>query len=49
MLKKYERIWNTTKYLIELKNYNSNDSDENYMKINFNSDDDFPLEKILEK
>ena len=43
-LKKYEKLWNKIRSI-------TNDSDnynENYMKIKFSSDDGLPLKKMLE-
>ena len=48
ILKKYEEMWIKTRYLITSITNNSYDSDEKYMKINFNSDDDLLLNKVLE-
>ena len=46
--KKYEerwtKIWDLTRSIIK----NSDDYDENYMKIKFNSDDDLPLTKTID-
>ena len=36
-----------TKIFSSQKNNNSDDYNENYMKIRFDSDDDFPLKKTL--
>ena len=47
MLKKYEEPWNKIRDLIKLLTSNSDDYDEKYMKIKFNSDDDLPLKKTL--
>ena len=46
-LKKCEEIWNQIKIFSSQKNNNSDDYSENYMKIGFDSDDDFPLKKTL--
>ena len=42
-IKKYENLWSKIRDL-----HNSDNYDEKYMKINFNSDDDLPLKKTLE-
>ena len=39
-LKTYEKLWNIIIDLIRSKTDNSNNYDEKYMKIKFNSDDD---------
>ena len=44
-LKKYEEKGNQIKYFTKSKNQNSDDYDENDIKIDFNSDDDLPLGK----
>ena len=45
---KYGKIWSKIKDLLISKNNNSDYLDKTYMKIKFNSDDDFPLKKALE-
>ena len=48
LLKKYTDVWNGIKN--EIKTINGgkeNDYEKNYMKIKFNSDDDWPLNKPL--
>ena len=47
ILKRYGKIWNKIEYLINLKNNNSDNYDDKYMKINFNSDDTLSLEKKI--
>ena len=47
-LKKYEELQNKIKDLIGSITSNSDNYDEKYMKIKFNSDDDVPLKKALE-
>ena len=47
-LKKYQELWNKIRDLIISKTNNSDNYDEKYMKIKFNSDDDFPLKRTLE-
>ena len=44
-LKTYEEIWSKSKYLVRSTNNNSDEYDEKYMKIKFNSDDHLPLKK----
>ena len=39
-LKNYQELWNKIKYLIRSITNNSNNFDEKYMKIKFNSDDE---------
>ena len=48
MIKEYEKLWNKIKDLIKLITKNSEDYDEKYMKIKFNSDDQLPLNKMIE-
>ena len=45
-MKKYEEMWSKSKDLIRSRTNNSDDYDEKYTKIKFNSDDDLPLNKI---
>ena len=47
-IKEYEERWYKIGDLIRSINKNSNDNDERYMKIKFNSDDDLPLNKVIE-
>ena len=47
ILKRYEKIWNKIEYLINLKNNNSDNYDDKYMKISFNSDDTLSLGKKI--
>ena len=47
-IKKYKELWSKIKDLISLTMKNSDDYDEKYMKIKFNSDDELPLNKIIE-
>ena len=44
-IKKYEELLSTIRDLIRLTTKNSDDYDEKYMKIKFNSDDELPLNK----
>ena len=43
--KSTKKLWNKIRYLISWITNNSEDYDEKYMKIKFNSDDDLPLNK----
>ena len=43
--KKYEELWSKIRDLIRSITKNSDDYDEKYMKIKFNSDDELPLNK----
>ena len=47
-IKKYEELWIKIRDLIRLITKNSDDYDEKYMKIKFNSDDELPLNKTIE-
>ena len=47
-IKKYEELWSKIRHLIRSRTKNSEDFDENYMKIKFNSDDELPLNKTIE-
>ena len=47
-LKTYEKLWIKTRDLIRSKTNNSDDYDQKYMKIRFNSNDDLSLKKTLE-
>ena len=47
-IKKHKELWIKTRDLIESITKNSDDSDENYMKIKFNSYDELPLNKTIE-
>ena len=46
--KKYEELWSKIKYLIRSITKNSDDYDEKYMKIKFDSDNDLLLNKKIE-
>ena len=48
-LKKFEELWKKVRDLIRSKPSNSDDYDETYMKIKFDSDNDLPLKKTLHK
>ena len=47
-IKKYEELWSKIRDLIRSITKNSDDYDEKYMKIKFNSDDELPLSKTIE-
>ena len=47
-IKKHEELWIKIKDLIRSVTENSDDYDENYTKIKFNSDDKLPLNKMIE-
>ena len=44
----YKKLWSKIRYLIRLITKKSDDCDEKYMKINFNSDGELPLNKTIE-
>ena len=46
--KKYEELWSKIRDLIRSITKNSDDYDEKYMKIKFNSDDELPPNKMIE-
>ena len=48
ILEKYEELWTKIRDLIRSKTKESDNYDEKYMKIKFNSDDDLPLKKTPE-
>ena len=45
---KHKELWIKIRDLIRSIIKNSDDYDENYMKIKFNSNDELPLNKIIE-
>ena len=47
VIKKYEELWNKIRDLIGSITRNSDDYDEKYVKIKFNSDDKLPLNKTI--
>ena len=47
-IKKYEKLWNKIRDFIRSVTKNSDDYDEKYMKIKFNSDDELTLNKTME-
>ena len=47
VLKKYTELWNKIKKLIEKIDNKQGEYGKDYMKIKFNSNDDFPLNKPL--
>ena len=46
--KNYEELWGKIRDLITSITKSSDDFDEKYMKIKFNSDDELPLNKTIE-
>ena len=46
--KKYEELWIKIRDLIRSITKNSDDYDEKYMKIKFNSDNELPINKTIE-
>ena len=46
--KKYEELWSKIRDLIRSVTKNSDNCDENYMKIKINSDDELLLNKTIE-
>ena len=46
--KKYKEPWNKIRDLIRSRTNNSDNYNEKYMKMKFNSNDDSPLKKTLE-
>ena len=47
-IKKYGELWSKIRDLIKSMTKNSDDYDEKYMKIKFNSDDELPLNKTID-
>ena len=47
-IKKYEELWSKIRDLIRSITKKSDDCNEKYMNIKFNSDDDLPLNKTIE-
>ena len=47
-IKKYEELWSKIRDFIRSITKNSDDYDEKYMKIKFNSNDELPLNKTIE-
>ena len=47
-IKKYEEPWSNIRDLIWSITKNSDDCDEKYMKIKFNSDKELPINKTIE-
>ena len=47
-IKKYEELWIKIRDLIRSVTKSSDDYGENYMKIKFNSDDELPLNEMIE-
>ena len=48
IIKKYQELWSKIKDLIRSVTKNSDDFDEKYMEIKFNSEDELPLNKTIE-
>ena len=48
IIKKQEELWIKVRHLIRSITKNSDDYDEKYMKIKFNSDDELTLNKTIE-
>ena len=48
-IKKYEELWIKIRDLVRSITKKSDDYDEKYMKIKFNSDDELPLNKMIER
>ena len=48
IINKYEKLWSKIRDLIMLITTNSNDYNKKYTKIKFNSDDELPLNKLIE-
>ena len=49
VLEKYTKLWDKTKFHIQTMNADkSGEYNKDYIKIKFNSDDDLPLNKMLE-
>ena len=46
--KKFEDLWSKIRNLIRSITKNSDDYNKEYMKIKFNSDDEIPLNKMIE-
>ena len=47
IINKYQELWNKIKDLIRSITKNSDDYNEKYEKIKFNSDDELPLNKTI--
>ena len=47
-IKKYKELWIKIRDLIRSVTKNLDDYDQNYVKIKFNSDDELPLNKMIE-
>ena len=47
VLKKYRKLWNGIKYLIECNSIKADEYEKDFMKIKFNSDVNLPLNKKL--
>ena len=47
-IRKFEELWSKPRNLITSMTKNSDDYDEKYMKIKFNTDDELSLNKMVE-
>ena len=47
-IKKQEELWSKIRYLIRSLTKNADDYDKKYMRIKLNSDDELPLNKMIE-
>ena len=47
-IEKYKELWSKVRDLIRSLTKNSDNYDEKYIKIKFNSDDELPLNKMIE-
>ena len=47
-MKKYKKLWIKIRYLIRIITKSSDNYEEKYMKIKFNSNDELPLNKTIE-
>ena len=47
-MKKYKELWIKIRYLIRIITKSSDNYEEKYMKIKFNSNDELPLNKTIE-
>ena len=47
-IKIYEKLWNKIRDLIRLITKNSDDYHKKYMQIKFNSDNELPINKVIE-
>ena len=47
-MKKYKKLWIKIRYLIRIITKSSDNYEEKYMKIKFNSNDELPLNKTID-